>query len=243
MKRINRILVTACLVVVLLLAEVIIIRSVSGYQSKVKIVFTKASIPEGTVIKENMLELLEVDMGIVPKSAIRNVEEIIGKEAGTNMEEKEMVLTGKLRAQGESDEIKVINEGNRLFSVKFESDQVNGWQISAGQYVDIIFIPDDNMSLQTDNGEEVDSLIKGGAGYIKNIDGLEFSKSCPGIQILKNIRVAAIINEKGELLKGNDISGAPRIISFEVSERQDHFLAWAKSHGRLEVSLIQKERL
>jgi len=242
MKRINRIFVTGCLVIVLLVAEIIIIRNVCGYQSKVEIVFTKKNIPEGTVIEENMLEVIGVDTDIVPKNAAKSVEEVVGKEAGTDMVEKEMVTTEKLREAGESGEIKVVNEGNRLFSVEFKSDQVNGWQLSAGQYVDIIFIPDDNTALQTDNTEEDKGYIIGDVGFAKNIDSLEYSKSCPGVQILKNIRIAAIIDEKGELLRGNDISGMPKIISFEVSERQDHFLAWAKSHGRLEVSLIQKEK-
>ncbi|HHW01036.1 MAG TPA: hypothetical protein GXX36_15990 [Clostridiaceae bacterium] len=253
MKRIKRILVTGCLVIVLLIAEIIIIRNVSGYHSKVEVVFTKTAIPEGTVIEENMLEIKEVDMAIVPKNAVKHVKEVVGKETGTNMDEREMVVTGRLREAGESDEIKVVNEGNRLFSVEFKSDQVNGWQLSAGQYVDIIFIPNDNTNLQTDNiGSQTDNkeedkdLNKGGEdptnNLTNNIESLEYSNSCPGVQILKNIRIAAIIDEKGELLKGNDITGTPRIISFEVSERQDHFLAWAKSHGRLEVSLIQKEK-
>jgi|GEM_PF-413431 len=240
MKRINRIFVTGCLAIVLLVAEIIIIQNVSGYQSKVEVVFTKTNIPEGTVIEENMLEIIEVDAYIIPKNAVKDVKEIVGKEAGTDIEEREMVVTGRLREVGESDEIKVVNEENRLFSVEFKSDQVNGWQLSAGQYVDIIFIPDDNTDLQTDNMEEGKGFVKGGEGPVNIIDGLEYSKSCPGVQILKNIRIAAIINEKGELLRGHDISGTPRIISFEVSERQDHFLAWAKSHGRLEVSLVQK---
>jgi len=241
MKRINRILATGCLAIVLLIAEIIIIRNVSGYQSKEEVVFTKTVIPDGTVIEENMLEIKEVDAAIVPRNAVKNVKEVVGKKAGTDMEEKEMVVTGRLREAGESDEIKVVNEENRLFSVEFKSDQVNGWQLSAGQYVDIIFIPNNNIDLQTDNMEETNGLIEGGEG-LNNIESLEYSESCPGVQVLKNIRIAAIIDEKGELLRGNDITGTPRIISFEVSERQDHFLAWAKSHGRLEVSLIQKEK-
>lgn len=240
MKRINRILVTGCLVVVLLIAEIVIIRTVSGYQSKTKVVFTKVNIPEGTLIKENMLEIIEVDAGIVPKSAVRNVKEVAGKEAGIDMAEKEMVMTEKLRAPGESGKIKVVNEGNRLFSVEFKSDQVNGWQISAGQYVDIIFIPDGNAGLQTDGSEEGNGQFNGYEVF-NNVERLVSSHAFPGIKVLKNIRIAAVINEQGELLKGNDLSGTPKIISFEVSEGQDHFLAWAKSHGRLEISLIQRE--
>lgn len=237
MKRINRIFVTGGLVVILLIIEIIIIRSASDYKSEVGIVFAKTHIPEGTVVREDMLDIRKVDANIAHKNAAKDINEVIGKEARMNVEEGEMVLTGKLRAAGETGKIEVINKENRLFSVEFKSDQANGWQLSAGQYVDIIFVPDDREGIQSDK-TEVDTGIQ-----IKGVENFEYSRSCPGVQLLKNIRVAALIDEKGEMLEEGGVSMTPKFISFEVSQSQGEFLAWAKSHGRLEILLIQKNNI
>ena len=41
------------------------------------------------------------------------------------------------------EEIIVKDKNSRLFTVEFRGDQANGCQLKEGQYVDIIFIPDE----------------------------------------------------------------------------------------------------
>ena len=91
--------------------------------------------------------------------------------------------------------------------------------IKADQRVDIIYVPGEkqreNASVQSDNANSVKKL--------------------------SNIRVAAVIDEKGRLLKNGERTLVPKYISFEVTERQSEFLAHAKGNGRLEIAVIPAE--
>jgi hypothetical protein len=58
----------------------------------------------------------------------------------------------------------------------------------------------------------------------------------PNVIRIKHIRIAALIDDKGSLLKNEKRVTLPRYISFEVDEKQDEFLAYAKTNGRLEIS-------
>ena len=46
------------------------------------------------------------------------------------------------------------------------------------------------------------------------------------------------IDEKGRLVKDTEGTALPRYISFELSDDQCDFLAYAKGNGRLEISVI-----
>lgn len=62
-----------------------------------------------------------------------------------------------------------------------------------------------------------------------------------GAALLEKIRIAALIDERGQLLGNNDRVTLPRYISFEVTDRQAEFLAAVKSRGRLELSVVPEE--
>lgn len=55
------------------------------------------------------------------------------------------------------------------------------------------------------------------------------------------IRVAAIISQEGKLIKNDDRYSLPKYICFEVNTEQDEMLAYAKSNGRIELSVIPSE--
>lgn len=88
-----------------------------------------------------------------------------------------------------------------------------------GQYVDIIFIPDEKKTVPVIENETI-------------------KKEDSGIQRVRNIRIAALIDDKGKLVKSLENMTTPKYISFEVDDKLDQFLAHAKSNGRLEVSAI-----
>ena len=213
MKKINLILLTAILIVVLLAIEIIIVRSASEYEPEVEVIFAKIKIDEGTTITTDMLVEKKINLSYAHKQSIKKTEEVAGKKAKVDIEEGEMILNGKLADIDEMDKLTIMDNSNRLFSVEFRGDQANGWWLKAGQYVDIIFVPNAKGNMEADDVQK-------------------------SIEKLRNIRIAAIIDEKGRLIKDSESGNIPRYISFELSDSQCDFLAYAKGNGRLEISLI-----
>jgi uncharacterized protein YaeQ len=138
------------------------------------------------------------------------------------------------------EQIEVKDKNNRLFTVEFKGDQANGWWIKVGQYVDIIFIPNEKPSASNSNYiKEPETAQQTIAGSNDNRQPTAFSTANSGeVRRFRNIRVAALIDEKGNQLKNSNRETLPRYISFEVTDSQDEVLAYAKSNGRLEVSVI-----
>jgi Flp pilus assembly protein CpaB len=218
-KRINLIILTFILLVILLVVEVAIVKSASDYEPRVNVVYAKTSISEDTVIRESMLEERKVGISTAHKKSLNNLKDVVGKKARIDIEEGEMLLEPKLMSGSEMEEIKVEDRNNRLYSVEFKGDQANGWWLKADQRVDIIYVPGEkqreDVSVQSDNANNV--------------------------QKLRGIRIAALIDEKGRLLKNGERTSVPKYISFEVTDRQCEFLAYAKGNGRLEIAVIPAE--
>lgn len=261
---------TAAVIVVLLVAfEIIIIKSTSGYEPKVEAVFAKVKIPENTVITPDMLELRDVGASFLHRESMKSIQEAASKTARVELEQGEMVLSGKLES-GDTGDIKLTNANNRLFSIEFKGDQANGWWLKDDQEVDIIFVPD-RRSLTPVQQEQADTVqlgpadskvagnspdsgvgtLTGGAqspGSGQLVGARQDSGNTPagtailpkgaGIQVMRGVRIAAIIDENGTVLKETGRSSIPRYISFEVTSEQADFLAYAKGGGRLEISVI-----
>jgi len=219
LRRIKLIVLTFLLAVMLLAIEVIIVKSAAKYEPEISVVYAKVHIPEGAVIQEGMLQERKVNISVAHRRSVRNIKDAVGKRARMDIEEGEMMLAGKLVSEGDMQSIRVEDKNSRLFSVEFKGDQANGWQLKAGQHVDIIFVPNEKAKASTE-------WQSGYAG---------------SIQILRSVRVAALIDEKGRQLKNYEREVTPRYISFEVTDRQCEFLAFAKGNGRLEISVIPEE--
>lgn len=216
----------AFLIVVLLVAvEMTIISNASGYETKEKVVFAKVYIDKNTVITGDMLELREVSAAMVHPDALKNNDAAVSKRAGMDIEAGEMLLEAKLLSHGRGI-IEAEDKSKRLFSVEFEGGQANGWQLADGQYVDIIYVPHDGEKQNQPPASE-------GAAAA--------APSSNSVKVLKNIRIAGLIDEDGELVDISEPKSAPRYVSFEVTEEQAVFLAYAKKNGKLELSCIPGE--
>ena len=60
-----------------------------------------------------------------------------------------------------------------------------------------------------------------------------------GVRVMKNIRIAGIIDQDGKLVDVLKTKSLPRYISFEVTQEQAAFLAYAKRNGKLELACIR----
>ena len=117
-----------------------------------------------------------------------------------------MLLSSKLDSSA-AREVTLKDKNKRFFSVEFQTDQANGWQLTKEQHVDIIFVPQ----------KAADSVDN-------------------GIIMLHNIRIAALIDIYGNIIEKNSKEVLPKYISFEVTTEQAEFLAYAKGNGRLELA-------
>ncbi len=219
MKRVNMIILTIILALVFLTVEIIIVKSVSKYEPEISVVFAVRKIKEGETITEDLLEKRKINISQVHSQSIKDTEEIIGKKAKADIEKNEIILSSRVTNNRNFEEIIVNDKNSRLFTVEFKGDQVNGWQLREGQYVDIIFISDENNTIPV-------------------IENETWEKGGNRIQRIRNVRVAALIDDKGKLVKSPENTTIPKYISFEAYDGLDEFLAYAKGNGRLEVSVI-----
>lgn len=252
MKRYAWIAGAFLIVVLLVIVEMTIITNASGYETKENVVFAKAHIDKNTVITEDMLELREVGIGSVHPDALGTLNAAISKMAGTDIEAGEMLLEAKL-SFGERGIIEAEDKSKRLFSVEFDVDQANGWQLVDDQYVDIIYVPNNSEQRNQPYVAEGVKEVEGANGaetaeFADSTDGGDGAKSASAtealvpsasnVKVLKSIRIAGLIDEDGKLVNISKSIGAPRYISFEVTEEQAVFLAYAKRSGKLELSCI-----
>lgn len=243
MKNLKKIVLIATLILILLVVEVVIVKSASKYEPEINIVYAKTRIETKTVITKEMLATKKINVSMAHIQAFGNESELIGKTARTDIEAGEMVLRSRIGKLEEMAEIKVMDENNRLYTISLNPDQANGWWVLVGQAVDIIFVPNPgpgtgvnspaDMSKPTKPGKQQKEInIPPIVPSVEEIIALE-----NGMKRLNNIRVAAIIDDAGKQFTNGERIGIPKLISFEVTAKQDEFLAWAKGNGRLEVSV------
>lgn len=222
MKRFGWIGAALIIVALLVTAETAIITSASGYDPKEGVVFTKTDIPGNTVITQDMLEFREIGSRNIHPDAVKNIGEAIGKRTAADLLRGEPLLKARLSADVRNI-VKAEDSNNRLFSVELKVDQANAWLFSDRQFVDIIYVP---------NPGEVN-------GKPPQAEGIsDVPPVSNGVRIIKNVRVAGLIDEDGKLAGVSESEKIPRYVSFEVTQDQAVFLAYAKSNGRLELSCI-----
>jgi len=217
MKKINILIFTIILSIIFLGIEIIIVRKAAEYEPKGNVVYASVDIKAGEIIKEEMLGQKEIGVSNIHQKSFKDKDEIIGKKVKTEFFKGEIILEGRLYDGKTNDEIQVLDRENRLFTVEFNGDQVNGWWLKEGQYVDIIFIP-------TEKAQKVTTITDDQKTY--------------KVERVRNVRVAAIIDDKGKLVKDSEKASTPKYVSFEVNDKLDEFLAYAKGNGRLEISVI-----
>jgi len=231
MKRIHMAVIVTLAIVVLLAVEIAIIRSMSDFEPKIAVVYATKQIQPKEEIREDMVELRNISLSYAHKLAVRDLKDVIGRKANVTIESGEMVLSSRIGDIKDIPDIELKNADNRLFTVEFKPDQANGWWLLVDQYVDILFVPNNEPGIAVYDASSEQKLME------RSKERYDESK----VVRLENIRVAAIIDEKGTLLTNEKRDVVPRYVSFEVDDKQDAFLAYAKSHGRLEISVRPSE--
>ena len=241
MRKFNLWLLTIACAFILLVLEIIIIRRASGHEPLVNVVCAAKDIVAGETFTEDMLNEKSINISFAHNHSIKNKNELIGKIAKTDLEKDEIILASRVTTFENFDGIRVIDKNSRLVTIEFRGDQVNGWQLKEGQYVDIIFIPD-NKYIE-ESTKSAMCLVNNGIGSQCNNNNehkwsIISGYTGNGVQRIKNVRIAALIDEKGKLVRNNGNESIPKYISFEVDDLLDEFLVCAKGSGKIEVSVI-----
>lgn len=246
MKKVNKLLIFVVLLVITLVLEVFIVKSVSKYEPKVNVIYAKSAISAKNTITEEMLKTKSINISQVHRFSVYNYKDLVGKQAKMDIEADEMVLSSKVGSITEMQEIKMKDKDNRLFSIEFKPDQANGWWVLVDQYVDVIFVPNNNLTQTNPKiapSTPPGTIINNDAAAGNNDkSGITIENSDKGIVRINNVRVAAIIDEANKQLTNGDRESLPKYISFEVTPKQDEFLAWAKANGKLELSVRKIEQ-
>ncbi len=223
MAKFKTISITLLLAVILLIVEIIIVRKATAYEPQIGMVFADCKIPEGTAITAQMLTIKSAASSSRHKYSLLNTTLAVGKIANTDIEQGEMVLSTKLADVKKQDIEILLGEDGRLIAVELDAEQANAWRLDSGSYVDLIYIPSKLLS---------SSLIES-EGSMKFDPAKNYR--------FENIRIAALVDTKGRLVKGGDDEQAdntqelPRYILFEVPLGTDEELAMAEVAGKLEV--------
>lgn len=215
MKKIYVLIISIVLIFVLMTVEALYIKSISHYEPEAGIVFAKSHIEAGKKITDEMLEIRNVNLSCVHRLSLRKTGDAAGKIARMDIEAGEALLSSKFGSSDEMEDIQVVNSSSRLFTFELKPDQANGWWLKVNQYVDIIYVPDMRPDLPTVTA---------------------------GIKRINHIRIAAIIDERGALAGNGKRASMPKYITFEVTDKQDEFLASAKTSGRIELSAIPAQK-
>lgn len=231
LKQPKTLIIAIILLAILLSVEVFLVRKASDYEPKIKVIYAKVMIPSETVITRDMLVEKDVALSLVSMKAIKDATEAVGKVARFDIEEMEMMTKSRLMEKIDEKKIEILDKKNRLITIKFEPDQINGWWVE--DRVDIIFVPNDS-SISKENPVTVK---KANVKKDEEEKQSELNYDPEIIVRLENVRVAAIIDESRTLI--DDIENTnfrPVLVSFEVTTEQDMFLSWAKYNGKIEVA-------
>jgi Flp pilus assembly protein CpaB len=217
MRRFGWIAAALAIVVLLVVLEVAIVSNAAGYEKKEKVVFAKERIDKNTVITGEMLEVKEIGAGSVHPKAVKTKDEAVSMRAAAGIEAGEMLLKTRLSSVV-YDIIEAKDKSMRLFSTELEADQANAWQLAEDRHVDIVYIP--NNGNEQEKPPEAEGVV-------------DVPPASNGVRLLRNIRIAGIIGEDGKPLDMSEQDGRPRYVSFEVTEEQAVFLAYAKYKGKI----------
>lgn len=210
------IFVAILLSVTLLIVQIYIVKLGSQYEPKVSVVYANQKIAAKTVVTEAMLEKKDINMSLVNKQSVTDIAAIVGKKAKIDIESGEMLLSSKVTDKNEMEDINVENKNNRLFTLELKGDQANGWWLKVDQHVDVLYVHNTVPVPQPDGSVKEDKII----------------------ERLNNIRIAALITQEGTLLKNDERNTLPKYVCLELDTKQDELLAYAKTNGRIELSVV-----
>ncbi len=225
MKRFGWIIGAFIILTVLVVVEMTIVSYASREDIKQKVVCAAVRIEKNSVITANMLQVREISSDVVHPDALNSIDEAVAMRAGMLIEAGEMLLKGKLLPD-EPDIIRAQDTNKRLISAELRVDQANAWQLAEDQHVDIIYVPNNG------NGED-QPPVAGGV--------VDASSASNGVKVIKGIRIAGVMDEDAKKVDIPQSESIPKYVSFEVTQEQAVFIAYAKNNGKLELSCIPEE--
>lgn len=226
MKRRTIYIFTILLAIILISVEAYVIKVVTNIEPEIEAVFSTKKIPAKVIITPDMVTVKKINVSLVTLQTIRSLNQVIGKASITEIEGGEVIKSFRVAEPLSLKEIKVLNPDNRLMSVDFKADQVNGWYLASGDFVDIHYTPNAAANINIEKREQIED---------------PFQRSLMEFHVFDNIRVAGILDDKGQVIMEITREQLPKLISFEVTKDLAKFISAAKTTGKIELSVIQTE--
>ena len=135
MNKTGKMIIIIVSIVVLSLFEVLIIKGMAGQKQMVEIFVAKADIPQNTMISEKLISTQSFSTDSLPMFGTQNPKEIIGKYTDKALKQGEIISTTRLI---KDEDRSLTSEGKVTISIMPNPEDVLGWQLEKGEFVDLL---------------------------------------------------------------------------------------------------------
>ena len=171
-------------------------------------------VQSGCKIEKEMVYPVSIPEKSLLPEACKTLDEIIGKYCGRDMKNGALLSLNDLTVLQNGIHYPSSTNGNVLYSLSLESDDVNGWWIAKGNSV-MIYIYDANQQVyETMNSQAADT-------------------GCVSVTIMESVRIIRLMDENGSEVTAEGVK--PAMACLEVSKEQAQILFDAENSKKIKL--------
>jgi len=152
MNKTGKMIIIVVSIVVLSLFESLLIKGLAGQEQMTNICVSKVEIPQNTVITENMISLQRFPSDSLPAFGVINQQDIVGKYSTITLNPGEIISSNRIVIDEEG---KLNSKGKVYISLMPEAEDAVGWQLSKGDFVDLLYYKEGGDDLQISNLKDI----------------------------------------------------------------------------------------
>jgi len=180
-------------------------------EQKVEVVKMAADVPQGRIITENDIKIVEVGAHNLSPKAIKDISHVIGMYAAADLKTDSILLTTKItdEANGAEDVFRALDGSQKAISITIDSfaGGLSG-KLRNGDIVSIITTRDNQTIIPPE---------------------------------LKYVRVITATSSSGnDVIDMDDESEMPKTVTLLVNEAQATILARSEANGKLHIALVYR---
>ena len=236
----------ACIILGLVVGFIAIPATQNGAHSQlVKALRLKQDVPAGSLILDEMVELVEVSQNTIPTISISNLAEISGKYAASNLYAGDFLTAEKLVTESQAqDPMKMATaKGMKVLSITISSlaAGVSG-KLQPGDVVSVMAIlknntPDQSQTLEpqeTNTGSNIQSTVSSLDSHAVIFPELQYLEVC-------SVSAADGSDAQVKPIPAEDIDNKlPVTVSLFVTDEQVSRLAYLEQKGLLHLSFVAR---
>jgi len=142
-------------IILLSLLEIILIRGLSGQKNMVGVYIASEDIPRNSEITEKMISIQNFPSDAIPLLGVRDSKELLGKFAIVDFAKGELILNRRLVNDANG---KLSSSGKVEISIMPNPEDALGWQISRGEFIDLLCYKNDRLKFEFDEFRNIKIL-------------------------------------------------------------------------------------